>query len=78
LIPFGSDRRACLGVSFGLQMVYLALASFLHMYEISAPSNAPVDMMERFGLTNIKATPLEVLVIPRLLSELYGVTIGQI
>jgi hypothetical protein len=48
------------------------------MYEISAPSNAPVDMMERFGLTNIKATPLEVLVIPRLLSELYGVTIGQI
>jgi hypothetical protein len=62
-------------------MVYLALASFLHMYEISAPSNAPVDMMERFGLTNIKgvkATPLEVLVIPRLLSELYGVTIGQI
>ncbi len=68
LIPFGSGRRACPGASFALQMVHLALASFLHMYEISAPSNAPIDMSERFGLTNIKATPLEVLVTPRLSS----------
>jgi hypothetical protein len=43
------------------------------MYEISALSNVPVDMSERFGLTNIKATPLEVLITPRLSSELYGV-----
>jgi cytochrome P450 len=75
LIPFGSGRRACPGASFALQMVHLALASFLHMYEISAPSNAPIDMSERFGLTNIKATPLEVLVTPRQSSELYGVKI---
>jgi cytochrome P450 len=73
LIPFGSGRRVCPGASFGLQMVQLALASFLHMYEISALSNAPVDMSERFGLTSIKATPLEVLITPRLSSELYGV-----
>jgi cytochrome P450 len=73
LIPFGSGRRACPGASFGLQMVCLALASFLHMYEISTPSNAPVDMSERFGLTTIRATPLEVLVTPRLPPELYGV-----
>ena len=66
LIPFGSGRRACPGASLGLQMVHLALASFLHMYEISNSSNAQVDMTESFGLTNIKATPLEVLITPRL------------
>jgi cytochrome P450 len=73
LIPFGSGRRACPGASFALQMLHLALASFLHMFEISSPSNAPVDMSERFGLTNIKATPLDVLITPRLCSELYRV-----
>jgi cytochrome P450 len=72
LIPFGSGRRACPGTSLGLQMVYLALASFLHMFEFSTPSNEPVDMSERFGLANIKATPLEVLITPRLPSDLYG------
>ena len=34
-IPFGSGRRICPGASFGVQMVHLALASFLHMYDIS-------------------------------------------
>ena len=47
-------------------MVHLALASFLHMYDISTPSNVKVDMTESFGLTNLKATPLEVLITPRL------------
>ena len=74
LIPFGSGRRVCPGISFGLQMVHLALASFLHMYDISTPSNAPVDMTESPGLTNLKATPLEVLITPRLPSKFYGLT----
>nr|XP_023924459.1 cytochrome P450 82A3-like [Quercus suber] len=65
-IPFGSGRRICPGASFGVQMVHLALASFLHMYDISTPSNVKVDMTESFGLTNLKATPLEVLITPRL------------
>ena len=47
-------------------MVHLALASFLHMYDISTPSNVKVDMTESSGLTNLKATPLEVLITPRL------------
>ncbi|XP_050267309.1 cytochrome P450 82A3-like isoform X1 [Quercus robur] len=34
LLPFGSGRRVCPGISFALQMVHLALASFLHMYDI--------------------------------------------
>ncbi|KAB1220480.1 Cytochrome P450 82A3 [Morella rubra] len=72
LIPFGSGRRACPGTSFALRTVHLALASFLHMFEISNPSDAQVDMTESFGLTNMKATPLEVLIKPRLPSTLYG------
>ena len=47
-------------------MVPLALASFLHVYDISMPLDAKVDMTETIGLTNHKATPLEVLIKPRL------------
>ena len=60
LIPFGGGRRVCLGISFGLQMLHLTLASLIHAFEISTPSNAPVDMTATFGLTNIKSTPLDV------------------
>jgi cytochrome P450 len=70
LIPFGSGRRVCPGTSFGLQVVPLALASFIHMFDVSIPSNALVDMSESPGLTNVKATPLEVLITPRLPSVL--------
>ena len=74
LIPFGSGRRVCPGISFGLQVVNLALASFLHMYDISTPSNAPVDMTESPSPTNLKATPLEVFITPRLPSKFYGLS----
>ncbi|CAJ1946848.1 unnamed protein product [Sphenostylis stenocarpa] len=66
LLPFGSGRRMCPGIYFGLQMVHLTLATFLHSFEISSPSNAPIDMSETFGLTNTKTTPLEILIKPRL------------
>ncbi|XP_062098339.1 cytochrome P450 CYP82D47-like [Humulus lupulus] len=71
LIPFGSGRRACPGLNFALQMVPFTLASFLHAFLITTPQNAPVDMTESFGLTNIKATPLNVMITPRLPAELY-------
>ncbi|XP_047148080.1 cytochrome P450 82A4-like [Vigna umbellata] len=66
LLPFGSGRRMCPGVSFGLQMVHFVLASFLHSFEILSPSPDPIDMTETFGLTNTKTTPVEILVKPRL------------
>ena len=71
-IPFSSGRRSCPGLAFGLQMVQFTLASFLHAFEISNPSSAPIDMTESFGMTNVKAAPLNVLIKPRLSSELYG------
>ncbi|KAG6626794.1 cytochrome P450 82A3-like [Carya illinoinensis] len=72
LIPFGSGRRVCPGATLALQVVHMTLARILHMFEISTPSNEQVDMTESFGLTNMKATPLEILIAPRLPSKLYA------
>ncbi|XVE94802.1 hypothetical protein REPUB_Repub02eG0040900 [Reevesia pubescens] len=71
LIPFGAGRRLCPGITFGLQMTYLVLATLLHAFDILTPLNEPVDMTGSPGLTNIKATPLEILVKPRLSPSVY-------
>lgn len=71
LIPFGGGRRACPGISFALQMTHLAIAALLQAFDVTTPSNAAVDMTATFGLTNIKTTPLEVLLKPRLSPSLY-------
>jgi len=71
LIPFGAGRRLCPGMAFGIQMLHLVLATLLHSFELSTPSDVPVDMTESAGLTNIKATPLDVLLAPRLPSQFY-------
>eukprot|EP00262_Sarcandra_glabra_P004766 TRINITY_DN16017_c0_g1_i1.p1 TRINITY_DN16017_c0_g1~~TRINITY_DN16017_c0_g1_i1.p1 ORF type:complete len:517 (+),score=39.99 TRINITY_DN16017_c0_g1_i1:202-1752(+) len=70
-IPFGSGRRSCPGISLALQVVHLTLARLLHGFCIEASGGVPVDMTEGVGLTMPKATPLEVLISPRLPSELY-------
>ena len=71
LIPFGAGRRLCPGIVFGVQMLHLVLARLLHGFGLSTPGTGPVDMTESAGLTNMKATPLEVLIAPRLASNLY-------
>lgn len=71
LIPFGSGRRICPGISFGLQFMQFTLASLIQGFEFATMSDEPVDMTESIGLTNLKATPLEVLVAPCLSSDLY-------
>ncbi|XVF59523.1 hypothetical protein PTKIN_Ptkin07bG0282800 [Pterospermum kingtungense] len=72
LIPFGAGRRSCPGVALALKMVHFILGSFLHSFEVSKPSKLEeIDMTETNGLTNMKATPLEVLLTPRLSSKLY-------
>ncbi|XP_059279237.1 cytochrome P450 CYP82D47-like [Lycium ferocissimum] len=71
LIPFGSGRRMCPGVSLGLQVVQYVLAVLLQGFEIKRPSDEPIDMSESFGLTVLKASPLDVQLTPRLDSNLY-------
>ncbi|KAI3972907.1 hypothetical protein MKX01_019565 [Papaver californicum] len=72
LTPFGSGRRSCPGTSLGLQMVNMTIARLVHGFEFKTPSNAPVDMTEAVGFSNmVKATPLGVVLTPRLPKELY-------
>ncbi|KAB2030101.1 hypothetical protein ERO13_D05G201266v2 [Gossypium hirsutum] len=72
LMPFGSGRRSCPGTSFALHMLYLTVSNFLHAFDFSIPSYGLIDMTGTVGLTNMKSTPLEVLVSPRLAPELYN------
>ncbi|TYJ35076.1 hypothetical protein E1A91_A05G212200v1 [Gossypium mustelinum] len=72
LIPFGSGRRSCPGASFALQVLHLTLARFLHAFELSTLLDQPVDMTESPGLTIPKATPLDVLLKPRLPTKVYA------
>ncbi|XP_068323574.1 cytochrome P450 CYP82D47-like [Pyrus communis] len=71
LIPFGSGRRACPGLAFGLQATLLTLAGFLHAFDVLTLKNAPVDMTGSVGLTNMKLAPLNVLVKPRLSPQIF-------
>ncbi|XP_062077877.1 cytochrome P450 CYP82J17-like [Humulus lupulus] len=70
-IPFGSGRRACPGMTFALQVTHLTLARLLQGFEWSTPMEAPVDMTEGLGITLPRVNPLEVLLSPRLTSEMY-------
>jgi fraxetin 5-hydroxylase len=71
LIPFGAGRRSCAGTSLALHTMHLTLASLLQSFEIDTVSGEPVDMTEGPGLTNLKASPLEVLLVPRLDQKVY-------
>ncbi|XP_068655740.1 cytochrome P450 CYP82D47-like [Aristolochia californica] len=71
LLPFGSGRRVCPGAAFALQVLHLALARLLHGFDVDIPFDEPIDMTETAGITNPKATPLHVLLSPRLPAHLY-------
>ncbi|KAF2324462.1 hypothetical protein GH714_014467 [Hevea brasiliensis] len=75
-IPFSNGRRMCPGVSFALQVLQLTLATLLQGFDIENPTSEPLDMSESIGLTNLRATPLECFLNPRLQSHLYQ-EIGQ-
>ncbi|KAI3522067.1 hypothetical protein L1887_11545 [Cichorium endivia] len=73
LLPFGTGRRVCPGILYALQAARLALATLIQQFELKNASNEPVDMTEVFGVTVSKATPLEVLLAPRLSLDMYPV-----
>ncbi|CAH2057846.1 unnamed protein product [Thlaspi arvense] len=61
LIPFGSGRKMCPGISMSLKTMSVALASLLYCFDWKlqngvVPQN--IDMSEAFGLTLHKAKPL--------------------
>ncbi|KAE9444740.1 hypothetical protein C3L33_23362, partial [Rhododendron williamsianum] len=69
--PFGSGRRSCPGSMFAMQVSQLALARLIQGFEFATPGNEPVDMSEGVGATLPKVKPIEVLITPRLASDLY-------
>ncbi|KAG7622551.1 Cytochrome P450 superfamily [Arabidopsis suecica] len=71
LMPFGSGRRSCPGSSLAMQVLHLGLARFLQSFDVKTVMDMPVDMTESPGLTIPKATPLEILISPRLKEGLY-------
>ncbi|KAF5190196.1 Cytochrome p450 [Thalictrum thalictroides] len=58
-IPFGSGRRGCPGISFGIAVVEIAIANLLYWFDWKMPSGEDLDMREGFGLSVNKKIPLE-------------------
>lgn len=74
LIPFGSGRRICAGMSLGLRMVQLLTASLIHAFVWKLPHGQSVEklnMDEAYGLTLQRAAPLLVHPKPRLSPNAY-------
>ncbi|KAM3731517.1 hypothetical protein ACB098_12G169400 [Castanea mollissima] len=70
-IPFSSGRRSCPGITFGLQVVHLALARVLQGFDITTMASVKVDMLEGPGISLPKVNPLDVVLKPRLPMESY-------
>ncbi|XP_023764426.1 cytochrome P450 CYP82D47 [Lactuca sativa] len=66
LIPFGAGRRSCPGTALALQILHLVVGTLLQNFDIRTPDDGPIDMAETAGLTSAKASPLEVLISPRM------------
>ncbi|CBI36493.3 unnamed protein product, partial [Vitis vinifera] len=71
LIPFGSGRRSCPGITMALKLLHLVIGRLLQGFDLSTPLNAPVDMREGLSIILAKVTPLEVMLTPRLPSQFY-------
>ncbi|XP_026443181.1 cytochrome P450 71A1-like [Papaver somniferum] len=66
-IPFGSGRRGCPGMSFGLAVVELVLANLLFAFDWELPGGASseeLDMDEKAGFTIMRRTPIQVVPVP--------------
>ncbi|KAK6943960.1 Cytochrome P450 [Dillenia turbinata] len=66
LIPFGSGRRMCVGMSMAHRVLHLAVASLLHYFDWELDGNIipeTIDMNERSGMAVRKLVPLKA--IPR-------------
>lgn len=59
LLPFGSGRRICVGMSLAHRVIHLALASLLHTFDWELVPEKALDTRERMGITLRKLIPLE-------------------
>lgn len=69
MLPFGSGRRMCPGMSLAMQIAQVALGAMLQCFEWKAGQHgdtARVDMKEGPGITLPRANPLVCIPVPRL------------
>ncbi|XP_068647692.1 cytochrome P450 CYP82D47-like [Aristolochia californica] len=71
-IPFGSGRRMCPGITSALQVVHFSLARLLHGFNVDTQDGERVGMRGGPGITMPMLDPLDVILTPRLASNLYG------
>nr|AHY35314.1 flavonoid 3'-hydroxylase 2 [Morus notabilis] len=74
VIPFGSGRRMCVGMSLGLRTVQLLTASLVHAFNFGLANGLvpeKLNMDEAYGLTLQRASPLMVHPWPRLSEHVY-------
>ncbi|XP_076960145.1 flavonoid 3'-monooxygenase-like [Bidens hawaiensis] len=75
VIPFGAGRRICVGISLGLRMVQLLVATLIQTFDWELANGLnpeKLNMDEAYGLTLQKAEPLMVHPKPRLAPHVYG------
>ncbi|KAI5073854.1 hypothetical protein GOP47_0011867 [Adiantum capillus-veneris] len=68
LLPFGSGRRICLGLPLALSIVEVTLANLVYRFDWQLPPGvtpSSVDMLEKGGISNNKATPTLAIPKPR-------------
>ena len=63
-IPFGSGRRMCVGMSFGIASFEYVLANLLHWFDWKLPDGKLLDMTEQHGLAISKKLSLHLIPIP--------------
>ncbi|KAJ4887908.1 Cytochrome P450 71B11 [Raphanus sativus] len=64
LLPFGSGRRMCPGMSMGLALVHLTLINLLYRFDWNLPEGMKaeaVDLEESYALVCPKKVPLELI-----------------
>lgn len=57
LIPFGSGRRVCPGISFAMQVIPLVLARLLQGFQLEIPGGAAIDLSLARGTFEVLLTP---------------------
>ncbi|MCO5611214.1 hypothetical protein L7F22_065465 [Adiantum nelumboides] len=77
LLPFGSGKRKCPGLSLSLLTVHTVIASLVQAFDWQLPPGSPlVDLTEKFGLSLTLASPLCITPSPRIdVSKCYQNTI---
>ncbi|PON85992.1 Cytochrome P450, E-class, group I [Trema orientale] len=65
MVPFGSGRRICPGMSLGTLHVNLLVARMVQAFKWLPVPDAPPDPTETFAFTVVMKNPLKALILPR-------------